>query len=342
MPPLNGLDTSNSNGSAVDADLSASELMSVLSGDDNTSGNTPTEQQPDDHLEYELPGIVKDPAPPVDPKLPQQPETPEEVDPNQDLNTVDDASLRHVLQQYRTTLIPAMERDLQTAQTRVQELEAERQGYQQYTQNITQFGLTPQEASLGLQLAAGYKLNPAETIKRLISAATANGIQLSPDTPNVGLDAATVAQIVQQQLAPVVNRFTQQEQATQQEAQRRQQLQERVNNFFGTYPDARIHEDAIAGVIQSNPGLSLEQAYVETYKWALKNNLDWNKPLVPQLQARTNKPTNGMFNPQPSLGNRRSLQPGASINARNPTNYADVPWRQLINEAVEAARNGEG
>jgi hypothetical protein len=261
---------------------------------------------------------------------PQRPAAPEAAPPQP--SDDDTAALRLRHDQLTRTYIPAVERERDRALSEVENLRQHVSGLQQFQQNLTSHGLTPDEATIGLQMAAAYKANPTAFITNIIRNAQANGVEVPTGTPTPGLDVNTLSKIIDQRLAPLLAPI----QAQRQEQEVQGQLRDHISTFYSQYPDAQIHEQSLATFInhQTSLGLqtSLQQAYIELYKWAVGNGYDWNQPLPAQVMSRRSS------NPrQPNLGTRRSINGGSVM--QNPTQYdPNTSWKQIIAEAV--AENG--
>jgi hypothetical protein len=244
----------------------------------------------------------------------------------------DTAALRLRHEQLTRTYIPAVERERDRALSEVENLRQHVSGLQQFQQNLTSHGLTPDEATIGLQMAAAYKANPTAFITNIIRNAQANGVEVPSGTPTPGLDVNTLSRIIDQRLAPLLAPI----QAQRQEQETQGQLRDHITSFYSQYPDAQIHEQSLATFInhQTSLGLqtSLQQAYIELYKWAVGNGYDWNQPLPAQVMSRRNA------NPrQPNLGTRRTINGGSVM--QNPTQVdPNKSWKQIVAETV--AENG--
>src|SRR4051812_24864557 len=244
----------------------------------------------------------------------------------------DTAALRLRHEQLTRTYIPAVERERDRALSEVESLRQHVSGLQQFQQNLTSHGLTPDEATIGLQMAAAYKANPTAFITNIIRNAQANGVEVPTGTATPGLDVNTLSRIIDQRLAPLLAPI----QAQRQEQEVQGQLRNHISTFYSQYPDAQIHEQSLATFInhQTSLGLqtSLQQAYIELYKWAVGNGYDWNQPLPAQVMSRRNA------NPrQPNLGTRRTIN-GGSV-TQHPTQFdPNTSWKQIVAEAV--AENG--
>jgi hypothetical protein len=240
----------------------------------------------------------------------------------------DAAALRLRHDQLTRTYIPAVERERDRALSEVESLRQHVSGLQQFQQNLTSHGLTPDEATIGLQMAAAYKANPTAFITNIIRNAQANGVEVPTGTATPGLDVNTLSRIIDQRLAPLLAPI----QAQRQEQEVQGQLRDHISTFYNQYPDAQIHEQSLATFInhQTSLGLqtSLQQAYIELYKWAVGNGYDWNQPLPAQVMSRRNS------NPrQPNLGTRRSINGGSVM--QNPTQVdPNKSWKQIVAETV--------
>jgi hypothetical protein len=99
----------------------------------------------------------------------------------------DTAALRLRHDQLTRTYIPAVERERDRALSEVENLRQHVSGLQQFQQNLTSHGLTPDEATIGLQMAAAYKANPTAFITNIIRNAQANGVEVPNNVPTPGL-----------------------------------------------------------------------------------------------------------------------------------------------------------
>jgi hypothetical protein len=116
----------------------------------------------------------------------------------------DTAALRLRHDQLTRTYIPAVERERDRALSEVENLRQHVSGLQQFQQSLTSHGLTPDEATIGLQMAAAYKANPTAFITNIIRNAQANGVEVPTGTPTPGLDVNTLSKIIDQRLAPLL------------------------------------------------------------------------------------------------------------------------------------------
>lgn len=117
-----------------------------------------------------------------------------------------------------------------------------------------QRGLTPEENQVAVDLAALNKIDPKQAVRKILTIAHGNGIDLSDLGVTGPLDAETVAkQAVEKYLAaqkPVVK--TDEELA-----------QEEADGFLKRWPDARQHVDLIVQAKERYPLMSFDQIWFE-------------------------------------------------------------------------------
>ena len=245
---------------------------------------------------------------------------------------VDPSVALHRLNQYETTLIPQYQRRLQEAEQQLTQLRQTNEGVRQYTELMTQYGLKPDEAQIGLQMAAAYRRAPAEFLKSLINTTRANGVDLSSLGVQPGLDPNALNLVLDQKLKPVIDWFNQ----NQQQAQLEQQAERDLQQFFGQYPDAVMHQNDIA-VLMEKMNISNVDAYYQLKMWAQQNQFDWNQPLVPQIEARRNgqqRQGNGSNFP----ATRRSNNYNQPVNKQDQEQFdVSTSWKDLVRQAAAAS-----
>lgn len=140
-------------------------------------------------------------------------------------------------------------------------------------------GADPAHVSTGLKLVRDLQRDPAGTLKTLLTEAMAAGYTVEGIAG--GVDAQAIRNAVLAQFQPLVD--ASQQQTQQQEIEQR--AQEEVTQFYTNFPDARIHDEVLAAVMDKNPQLDMAGAYYQLKLAAIERGLDWSKPLAPQMQA---------------------------------------------------------
>lgn len=213
----------------------------------------------------------------------------------------------------------------------------------------TSLNLSPEEYSIGARIMAQWKTDPKKSIAFMIKEAQNNGVDVSDlgvaagAGPSVQQIQTALEDIVKKHLEPFSFITTEREDST----RRTQELAEAtsvVDEFYGIQPDARIHEDSLAKIMNARPNTSLNEAYLILKNHALENKLDWTKDLVPQIQALVTKQPNGQTpngqpaNPQrqlPNLNGRPNSD--AIVPRRNGTMSGDTSSKNIVLEAMRAA-----
>lgn len=139
----------------------------------------------------------------------------------------------------------------------------------------TQYNLTPEEVTTGAQIIAAYKQNPVETLQYMLTQAQAAGHNIDGLNAGGSMDMNAVRQMVENAVKPLMTEH-QQRQDTQQTNARAQEI---YDNFVTRFPDAPLHENSIARLLQSDSSLTPEAAYYKLQAFYAQKGLDWNKSL---------------------------------------------------------------
>ena len=191
----------------------------------------------------------------------------------------------------------------------------------------TQYDLTPEELTTGAQIVAAYKKDPVGTIQYMLTQAQASGHNVEAITTG-GMNMDAVKQMVDNALKPLVAEQT--ERADTQAANTR--ALEIYNEFSTKYPDASVHENALARLLKQEPSLSPEAAYFKLRSYYHERNLDWTKSLEQLQQAQT---ASGVGNTQQALPEGGVSQDGVT----DTTRVADVnmSFDDIIRESMKDA-----
>jgi hypothetical protein len=191
----------------------------------------------------------------------------------------------------------------------------------------TQYDLTPEEVTTGAQIVAAYKNNPIETIQYMLTQAQASGHNIDAIGGN-GMDMGAVKQMLDTALKPLVAEQT--ERVDTQEANDR--ALQVYNEFSAKHPDAAVHENSLARLLQQESTLSPEAAYFKLRSYYLERNLDWTKSLE-TLQAEQKA--------GPSANTQQAVPDGNVTEARvtDTAQVADVntSTSDIIRQAMEDA-----
>lgn len=149
----------------------------------------------------------------------------------------------------------------------------------------TQMGLSDDDASQAMRLYVSLRTDPVKVAQNLLTNLKAAGHNIEGLSP--GIDAAALAQMIDEKLKPLTSRYEEADRNTEIEQQGKREAQE----FFTQYPDAQVHEQAIANVMMANldrtgKPMSPTEAWFQVYKYAVDNKFDLKQPLAPQIEAR--------------------------------------------------------
>lgn len=211
-------------------------------------------------------------------------------------------------------------------------------------------GLSAEEFSIGARIMAQWKTDPKKALAFLLKEAQNNGVDVSDlgVAGGGGLSRqelqTTLKEIVEEHLKP----FSFIHEDRERQAQEREAYNEAqgvVNEFYEQFPDAEIHQEALAKIMNARPNTSLNEAYLILNNHALKNGLDWSKDLVPQIKALVSKQPNGKTNSngQPATPQRQLPAMNGRVNSdaivpqRNGALNGDTSSKNIVLEAMRQA-----
>lgn len=231
----------------------------------------------------------------------------------------------------RTTIQRAAQ-EVNTLRSQVQQLQAQAQQPQAehaYVSQAKQKNLSDREVQVAFDIVAQLRDNPVAGVQWVLQSAMAQGYNMEQllgttqdGAPNPALNMGAVRQMIDSAVKPL----TEQQQREADARQQQQDAQTQYNNFVQTHQHADVHMEAIAQLCQRNSNLSPERAYFEIKSYAMQHQLDFSKPLGPQLAGRQ-QPPHGMqppmtveqYNQQFGQGQQPAQQQGgAPMQPNNP------------------------
>jgi hypothetical protein len=207
------------------------------------------------------------------------------------------------------------ERSLSETTNRLAQVEAQLDAVTKMGNLSTQYGITPEEVGVGAQLMKAFNENPVDTVKYLLTQAQAMGHNI--DGIGGTTDMSAIRQMMSEMMAPIT-REHQQRIDTQ---QNNEAAQRTYNEFMTQFPDAEVHQDSLAQLIQNDQSLSPVAAYYKLQAFYGKNGLDWNKPLDVLKAEHAAKPAPKQVPNEPQRG---TIPSGGRIPQQNVTDTADI------------------
>lgn len=224
-------------------------------------------------------------------------------------------------------------RAVELAQHYQSELQKSKEAYSKYN-------LSETEVTESLELRALAKTNPVEAIKQILTKAAMDGTDLSSLglQNGGGLDIATLAKSIRQQvgedLKPIKEYAATEQQQRQQQAEYQRLEQEAVRdiaNFFNANPEAKPYAPVLNKVL-ANPDfahMGIEQAWDKIQLWLLRNPQSRQTP----GQAPTGQPQNRRVPPS-----NRTTNPARPNNQRSDAIAPiDMSYEDIIKDVLKSA-----
>ena len=207
------------------------------------------------------------------------------------------------------------DRDARNAQQQVETLQGQLSALQGMGNLSTQYGITPEEVSTGAQLMKSFNDNPVDTVKYLLTQAQSMGHNV--DGIGGSTDMSAIKQMMSEMMAPITNEHQQRAEDQQIEAE----TQTIYNDFMTQFPDAEVHQDSLAQLIQNDHSLSPVAAYYKLQAFYGQKGLDWTKPLDVLKNEIANRPA---INQVPNVPSQGTVPSGGNVPQQNVIDTADI------------------
>ena len=222
----------------------------------------------------------------------------------------------------------AREQDRQMLHRAAQEIKGMRE-VQGMAENLR---MTTREAMMGLNLVDKFKKDPQDFFKYVLTQMAAIGQDVTKFLPEAGAAAVSpegIKQLIQNELRGALGPVRETREAEQQQQRAIQDAEREYTAFVDRFPDVTTHEDVIARLIQDDANLSLDAAYYKLQSFAAQNQLDFSRPLKPQIEERqrSGKTQNAQRTQQRPMPNGRGAAP---VVTKQAVHSADSSWDDLI------------
>lgn len=165
-------------------------------------------------------------------------------------------------------------RQTETIRQQLTEAQAKVQGFES-AQQISG-ALPPQQLQAATLLYRDLMRDLPGTLTKLLAEAKAAGHSI--DGIGGAVDTAAIAHLINNQ-----GKRSETEQPTQEQINA--QADREVGEFFASKPDAVMHEEVIAQILQKHPETPILEIYYALKQDVIAKGLDWSQPLAPQVAA---------------------------------------------------------
>jgi hypothetical protein len=205
------------------------------------------------------------------------------------------------------------------------------------TQEAARLGVQPQDQLVAIRVMADFMRDPVRTLQSLVEEVKSKGypIPFLEQGVTQGMDMAAMSRMIDGKLQPMMQERAQNLQLQ----QARQAAQRDLEGFIQGNPEANNNLDVLAEMLQAQPGLPLQEAWVKMIRWSHENGLDWSQPLKQQIASLQSQqqPTHQ----QPQMDNRplpgrRSVnaQQVQRVNGDGRTHGENTSWSDIIRDAM--------
>ncbi len=220
-------------------------------------------------------------------------------------------------------------RDLTARDAEVNQLKGRLEGYERANTVATQAGLTPTDMSMAVTLMSAYKKDPIKTLEYMLTEARANGHDVSKLVSGSTIDLSAITKLIDDRLRPI----TASHENTRAEEEARRNAEVEWSSFTQAFPDAELHEEALARLLQQNEQLTLREAYLTLRTFALERRLDFSKPLAPQLEAGQQVENSTTRRGAPPVGRMTRNVVATTGRVSSPTDRTEDIVKEAMREA---------
>lgn len=344
LSKIPGLDLDEGDDNEQDqTDLDEDEEETVESDDEESSTDSPDQSPPTAGKQTEQAKGTDAPAPGKQPQEqladPLKPTGPVTVDKkgnlvNQQGHIVARAGSERRLYEKSTRLETQLKQEKQArGQDRemLQRAATEIKGMREVYGMAENLRMTTREAMMGLNLVDKFKKDPQDFFKYVLTQMAAIGQDVTKFLPEAGAAAVSpegIKQLIQNELRGALGPVRETREAEQQQQRAMQDAEREYTAFVDRFPDVTTHEDVIARLIQDDANLSLDAAYYKLQSFAAQNQLDFSRPLKPQIEERQQGgKTQIAPRTQRPMPNGRGAAPVVN---KQVVHSADSSWDDLI------------
>lgn len=223
---------------------------------------------------------------------------------------------------------------------RVQGLEQAVRASNDVVREAARLNVAPQDQLIAVRIMADFMRDPVRTLEGLVAEVRSKGYNLPFLQQGVspGMDMDAISRLIDNRLQPITGRYQQEQQLD----QLRQQASRDLEVFTTANPESTQNLDVLTEMLQAQPGLPLNDAYMKMVRWAHENGLDWTQSLKQQIaalrQQQTTQQVQQPQQPRPLPGRRSASQAGAvRTNGANGAQQfnENASWADIIRSAMQ-------
>ena len=205
-------------------------------------------------------------------------------------------------------------------------------GINQVTQEAVRLGLPVENQMVAMRVMADFMRDPVKTLEYMIQEVKSKGypIPFLEQGISPGMDMQAIARMLDQKMAPITN----QQRAAAQRAQHENQAKQELDGFLASNEDARENLDVIAEMLQAQPGLGLQEAYIRMMRWSMDNGLDPRMSLKQQIARLQQQPPQQPTDTRPLPNGRSATGVAARANGGVQMHNENASWSEIIRDAM--------
>lgn len=168
---------------------------------------------------------------------------------------------------------------------------------------VNQSGLQADQVKQAIEVYKSFLSDPGAAAQRLIAQAQSMGYNLDSENPGVP-SLGAISNLIDQKLQALKPGAEFKDPGAETPESQAYAV---YKDFMDRYPDAAIHENDLGELMNRNPQLTLHDAYTRLLHWARSNQLDWEKPLIPQYLKRVDAAKQSAPSPEQSNGSQPKI-----------------------------------
>lgn len=230
-------------------------------------------------------------------------------------------------------------RENQQLKQQLQNAMGQLSGINNVTQEAVRLGLPAENQMVALRVMADFMRDPVRTLEYMVQEVKSKGYQIPFLEQGIspGIDMAAIGRMIDQKMQPITQQRQQEAEQQRINAEARREL----DTFLSAHEDASQNLDVIAEMLQAQPGLGIQDAYIQMMRWSVQNGLDPRVSLKAQLaeaqqrQQQVSQQPTQQPNTRP-LPQGRSAGGGATrANGSSQMHNENASWSDIIRDAMQ-------